>query len=122
MMTTTDDVLARLGLRARISPRDYLLPALGIFGVGFLAGAGVTLAFAPQLRHRLRRRLRHRAFEVEKAESAVEVQKVEAGEGSVVGDLEQLSRDELYERARRMNVETHPNMSKSDLVHAIAGS
>lgn len=112
--TTADDVLAKLGLQARLSPRDYLLPALGIFGLGLFVGSGMTLMLAPQARQRLRQRFERGAFKVKQA--------VGAEGSSIVGDLEQLSREDLYERARTMNIETHPNMSKSDLVHAIAGS
>ncbi|MCX4243332.1 Rho termination factor N-terminal domain-containing protein [Paraliomyxa miuraensis] len=119
---TSDEMLARLGLRARMTPRDFLWPALGVFGAGFLVGAGVTLMFAPQLRQRLRQRLRRRAFEVEQAATEVGEESTTRGETPAVSDLERLSRDELYERARSLNVETQPNMSKSDLVHAIAGS
>jgi hypothetical protein len=61
---TTDDVLSALGLQARRSVGDYLLPALGIFGVGLLVGAGIGLLFAPKpgidLRHQIGSRIRRR--------------------------------------------------------------
>lgn len=55
MNTTTKDVLAKLGLQTRTSAWGYLLPALGIFGLGMLAGTGVTLLSMPRVRERLAR-------------------------------------------------------------------
>jgi hypothetical protein len=61
---TTDDVLSALGLQTRRTAGDYLLPALGIFGVGLLVGAGIGLLFAPKpgsdLRHQIGSRIRRR--------------------------------------------------------------
>lgn len=129
MTTTADDVLAKLGLQARMTPRDYIFPALGIFGLGLVVGAGVTVMLSPQVRQRVRQRFERGTFKVKQA-----VGSEGSGMGSRMGsrsspsqglesrDLEDLSRDELYERAQSMNIETHANMSKSDLIHAIAGS
>ncbi|MFZ5472001.1 MAG: YtxH domain-containing protein [Myxococcota bacterium] len=56
-----DDVLEVLGLQSRRTAVDYLLPAVGIFSVGVLVGAGIGLLLAPkpgaELRHDLRERL-----------------------------------------------------------------
>jgi hypothetical protein len=64
---TTDDVLAALGLQSRRTVGDYMLPALGIFGVGLLVGAGIGLLFAPKpgadLRHQIGSRIRRRRDE-----------------------------------------------------------
>ena len=61
---TTDDLLNALGLQTRRSVGDYMLPALGIFGVGLLVGAGIGLLFAPKtgsdLRHQIGSRIRRR--------------------------------------------------------------
>ena len=61
---TTDDVLSALGLQTRRSTGEYLLPALGIFGVGLLVGAGIGLLFAPKagtdLRQQIGSRIRRR--------------------------------------------------------------
>jgi hypothetical protein len=54
---TTDDVLSALGLQTRRSTGDYLLPALGIFGVGLLVGAGIGLLFAPKAGYDLRQQI-----------------------------------------------------------------
>ena len=66
---TTDDVLSALGLQTRRSVGDYILPALGIFGVGLLVGAGIGLLFAPktggELRQQIGARIRRRRSEVE---------------------------------------------------------
>ncbi|MCX4239244.1 hypothetical protein [Paraliomyxa miuraensis] len=122
-MSTTDDVFAKLGLRPRLTARDYLLPALGIFGFGFLAGAGVMMLLAPQLRGRLRQRFqrgasRLRAVVEREGEEQEQEQEQEQGREERA-DLEKLSRSELYERAHAMNIDTHRNMSKADLVDAI---
>ncbi|MBK6922944.1 MAG: YtxH domain-containing protein [Deltaproteobacteria bacterium] len=43
-----ESALAAIGLQPRRSTSDYLLPALGLFGVGVLVGAGLGLMFAPK--------------------------------------------------------------------------
>ncbi len=73
---TTDDVLAALGLQTRRTAGDYLLPALGIFGVGLLVGAGIGLLFAPkpgaEIRHQIGSRIRRRRSEVESESEGVD--------------------------------------------------
>jgi hypothetical protein len=61
---TADDVLARLGLQTRTTARDYLFPALGIFGLGILVGAGIVVISTPSMREQLRDRLRRGASRV----------------------------------------------------------
>lgn len=43
-----DDILSSLGLQSRRSAADLVLPALGLFGVGLVVGAGLGLLFAPK--------------------------------------------------------------------------
>jgi hypothetical protein len=68
----SDSALSALGLERRRSSADFLLPALGLFGLGVIVGAGVGLMLAPkrgvELRGDMRRglnqvgqRLRRRA-------------------------------------------------------------
>ncbi len=56
-----DDVLELLGLETRRTTADYLLPAVGFFGLGLIVGAGLGLMLAPksgaQLREDIRQRL-----------------------------------------------------------------
>lgn len=56
-----DDLLEMVGLERRRSAADWVLPAVGFFGLGMLVGAGLGLMLAPkpgaQLREDLRRRL-----------------------------------------------------------------
>lgn len=52
-----DDILCSLGLQTRRSPAAYVLPALGMFGVGLLAGAGLGMLFAPRTGREIRREL-----------------------------------------------------------------
>jgi hypothetical protein len=44
----SDAALAAVGLQPRRSAGDYILPVIGIFGVGVLVGAGLGLMFAPK--------------------------------------------------------------------------
>ena len=46
--------LAAIGLQQRRSASDYLFPALGLFGVGILVGAGLGLLLAPKQGRELR--------------------------------------------------------------------
>lgn len=43
-----DQILSALGLQTRRGLGDMLMPALGMFGVGLVAGAGLGLLFAPK--------------------------------------------------------------------------
>jgi hypothetical protein len=45
---SADDILNAMGLQTRRTTTDYMLPALGIFGVGVLVGAGIGMLFAPK--------------------------------------------------------------------------
>lgn len=45
---STTQVLDMLGLQRRRSAASYVLPSLGMLGVGMLAGAGLGVLFAPQ--------------------------------------------------------------------------
>ena len=49
-----NDFLHLLGLEARRAPLDYLGPALAVFGVGVVIGAGVGLLLAPRPGRELR--------------------------------------------------------------------
>ena len=70
---SSDDVLGALGLQTRRTTVDYLLPALGIFGVGVLVGASLGMLFAPkpgaELRHQIGDRVRRRRHPEEEEES-----------------------------------------------------
>jgi hypothetical protein len=74
----SDSALSALGLERRRHSADFLLPALGFFGLGLVVGAGVGLMLAPkrgiELRGDVRRginqvgqRLRRRANGVAEA-------------------------------------------------------
>ncbi len=85
MNTTTEDMLAKLGLQPRMSMRDYLLPALGVFGLGMLAGAGITLFAMPGVRRQLRDRLRRGAAKVQEAAEEItdEAEERRVGKGKI---------------------------------------
>jgi YtxH-like protein len=55
-----DDVLELIGLERRRGAMDALLPALGLFGLGVLVGAGVGLLLAPKSGAELRGDLKER--------------------------------------------------------------
>ena len=112
---TTDDVLARMGLQARKTTFDYLFPALGVFGAGIFVGAGVALLLAPKSGSELRHELGRTAGSIR--------QRVMPGKRrNGNGDLTRLSRDELYDRAKEMDIPGRAEMSKSELIEAIQSS
>ena len=51
---STDDALGYVGLQRRRSAADYVLPAVGLFGVGVAVGVGVGIALAPKAGEQLR--------------------------------------------------------------------
>ena len=112
---TTDDVLARMGLQARKTTFDYLFPALGLFGAGICVGAGVALMLAPKSGTELRHEITRTASNLRQR-----VMPGKARRGN--GDLAQLSRDELYDRAKEMDIAGRSEMSKSELINAIQSS
>jgi hypothetical protein len=58
----SESALSAMGLQPRRTATDYILPALGLFGVGLLVGVGLGLMLAPkpgvELRGDIRRRMR----------------------------------------------------------------
>jgi hypothetical protein len=50
----SDAALSAIGLQPRRTATDYLLPVVGIFGVGLLVGAGLGLMLAPKRGSELR--------------------------------------------------------------------
>lgn len=131
---TADDVLAKLGLQTRLTARDYLFPALGIFGLGILVGAGIVVISTPRMREQIRDRLRRGASKVremgeqarDKMEDAAEQikEKVTGGNGRSSQqsgeDFQSMTREQLLERAKSMNVQTRANMTKNELIDAIS--
>ena len=55
-----DDLLNLIGLQTRRTTADWILPTLGIFGVGVLVGAGIGMLLAPKPGRELREDLRNR--------------------------------------------------------------
>jgi gas vesicle protein len=108
-----DEILAAIGLETKKSVSDYLLPALGIFGVGLVVGSGVALLFAPKSGSELRGDLGRGAGNL-----AGRVRFRRRRNGGV--DLHRLSRDELYERAKAMGIEGRSEMSRDQLISAIS--
>jgi uncharacterized protein YjbJ (UPF0337 family) len=134
MNTTADDVLAKLGLQTRMGTRDYIWPALGIFGMGMLVGAGVVVMANPRMRDQIRDRLRRvpeRMREMkDEAKERIEDAREQIKErvGNVAGgngksqqgeDFQAMSRDQLLERAKSMNLQTRANMTKQELIDAM---
>lgn len=60
----SDAALAAIGLQPRRTTTDYILPVIGIFGVGVLVGAGLGLMLAPKRGSELRGDIRDRARSV----------------------------------------------------------
>ncbi len=107
---TSDDMLARLGLQSRTSSTDYLLPALGIFGVGILVGAGVALTLAPKSGSEFRHDLRGTAARLRARVSR---------NRDTLKDLEAMTRDELYAQAQEMEIDGRGSMTKEELAEAV---
>jgi gas vesicle protein len=51
------EMLAAIGLQSKRSAAGYVLPAIGMFGVGILCGAGLGLLFAPRTGREMRREI-----------------------------------------------------------------
>lgn len=49
-----NDILEKIGLQKVPSTTSYVLPAIGLFGVGMIVGAGLGMLFAPRSGHDLR--------------------------------------------------------------------
>jgi gas vesicle protein len=119
-MFTKDDVLAKVGLQSRMTAGDFLFPALGVFGVGILVGAGVALMLAPKSGASLRHDIGRKAMDFKR--------KVMPGNGhnareiGDLDDLEGMTRDELYARAAEQNIERRSGMTKPELIEAIRSS
>lgn len=109
---TRDDLLAHMGLQRRSSAAEYVLPALGVFGAGLLVGAGLGLLFAPKPGNELRQEL---------GESAGSYMNRLRRRRSSNGDLDSMSREELYHRAQELGIEGRSEMTKDELVAAISG-
>ena len=62
------DIARALGLQPKIT--DYIWPALGIFSVGALVGAGLALMFAPKAGAELRDEIGSKIDELAKRASA----------------------------------------------------
>jgi uncharacterized membrane protein len=135
MNTTADDVLAKLGLQTRMGARDFVWPALGVFGLGMLVGAGIVVLANPRMRNQVRdglRRVPSKMREMkdeakEKLEDAKESIKERVGNIAsngkhAVEDFAAMTRDQLLERARTMNVQTRANMSKQELIDAMGSN
>ncbi len=108
---TTDDVLASLGLQTRKTTTDYLLPALGVFGAGLAVGAGVALLLAPKSGRELRGDLGRAALEVK--------HRVPGFGRRGANEYDDMTRDELYERAKALDINGRSDMTKQELVEAV---
>jgi gas vesicle protein len=108
---TRDDVLARIGLQTRTTMGDLLLPSLGIFGAGLAAGAAMGLLLAPKPGAELRGGIRDVAGRVR--------DKVRWRRGMPA--LDEMTRDQLYDRARELDIQGRSDMSKESLLEAVRG-
>jgi gas vesicle protein len=104
---TTDDMLARLGLQTKTTTADFLLPALGVFSVGALVGAGVALLVAPKAGNEVRQDIRRTAA------------KLSARVRRNRDDLMDMTRDEIYAQAQDLEIDGRSDMTKSELADAV---
>jgi gas vesicle protein len=103
----TDDMLARLGLQTRTTTADFLLPALGVFSVGALVGAGVALLVAPKAGNEMRQDIRRTAAKLGR--------RVRRNRD----DLMEKTRDEIYAQAQDLEIDGRSDMTKSELADAV---
>jgi hypothetical protein len=75
-----DQILEMLGLEVKRGPTDYILPAVTLFGVGLLVGAGVGLLFAPRPGRELREDLANRLQQAPEALSKLPQRASELGQ------------------------------------------
>lgn len=54
-----EDILAAIGLQTKRTAADMVVPALGLFGVGMVVGAGLGLLFAPKAGAQTREAIGH---------------------------------------------------------------
>lgn len=120
----TRDVLARFGLR-RISPLQETLTILAGFGTGMLVGGGLGLLFSPRkgadLRAEIGRRgtaLGRRGMDLGRRAGRRIIRR--KSNGRLPDDPNAISRDELYEMAKELEIEGRSEMSKEELYEAVA--
>ncbi|MBL8946950.1 MAG: YtxH domain-containing protein [Myxococcales bacterium] len=91
----SESALAAIGLQPRRSASDYILPALGLFSVGVLVGAGLGLMLAPkrgvELRGELGRKVRGVGAKLRRRREQAEVAEGDNGGDDDAGDSEVLS-------------------------------
>jgi gas vesicle protein len=114
MTIMNDRILTRLGLQTRRTPFDFILPALGVLGAGMAIGAGLAVLLAPMSGRETRAGLRRGAGWIK--------ERVSLGNGEPSPGLEELSRDELYEKAREQDIVGRSSMTKEELSRALQAS
>ena len=77
---SADDILSAMGLQTRRTTTDYMLPALGIFGVGVLVGAGIGMLFAPKAGSEIRNQIGTMARRRRHEEEGMDIQTGHAAE------------------------------------------
>ncbi len=86
-----ESALAAMGLQPRRSTTDYILPALGLFGVGVLVGAGLGLMFAPkrgvELRGDISRSVRTVGAKLRRRRESIDSSDTEQDESGDEGDV-----------------------------------
>lgn len=87
-----EDILAAIGLQTKRTAADMVVPALGLFGVGMVVGAGLGLLFAPKTGAQTREAIGHGVGDV-----ARRVKARLAREREELADLDLSEADELGE-------------------------
>lgn len=78
-----EDILAAIGLEPKRGAVDVIIPAVGFFAVGILAGVGLGLLFAPKPGYELREDLTEQFNNMSKNK----MQGADAAAGNVSNDL-----------------------------------
>ena len=90
-----DDLLAGLGLQTRRSAAVYIVPAVSMFAVGILAGAGLGLLFAPRNGKEMRREIGTKVNDYT-ARVKSKLQEIQQKASREVGHTVESARDSLY--------------------------
>ncbi len=116
-MINTNDILRQFGLQTRKSVKDYVAPALGILGAGAAVGAGLSLLLAPKSGRELRGDIRDKAIGIR--DGATRLKDRVADRLSRSPDLADMSREQLYEEARELEIAGRSDMTKQELLDAV---
>ncbi len=134
-MISSDKILSQFGLETKKTARDFILPAIGLVGVGAAVGAGVALLMAPKSGNDMRADIRNGAMAGANrlAEGAGKVASsagrfarklpfVPDASSNGALELDDMTREDLYARAQELEIAGRSDMTKEELFEAVRAS